>query len=129
MLLFFFLSCLIENFCLHLQCNFICNCNCLIFNMFESEFESRFPLKMKKTAFSCLFSFCTRANYDSHEVTPLTPSRGWGCKYSSREMPTSIVGSSPIFRSKTKGWLNASLFDFRIIRFLPSAPNTIYLSK
>ena len=42
------------------------------------EFESRFPLKMRKTASGCLFSFCTRANYGSPEATPL---RGWGCKY------------------------------------------------
>ena len=84
MLLFFFLSCLIENFCLHLQRNFICNCNCLIINMFESEFESRFPLKTMKTAFSCLFLFCTYGEPYSPEATPLTPSRGWGCKYSSR---------------------------------------------
>ncbi len=33
-----------------------------------------------------------------------TPSRGWGCKYSSRELPTSIVGLSLVFRSKSKSF-------------------------
>ena len=41
-------------------------------------FESRFPLKMRKTASGCLFSFCTCTNYDSHEATPLSPPRGGG---------------------------------------------------
>ena len=34
-----------------------------------------------------------------------------------------VASSSLVFRSKSKGWLNASLFVFRIIRFLPSDPN------
>ena len=33
-----------------------------------------------------------------------------------------VASSSLVFRSKSKGWLNASLFDFRTIRFLPSDP-------
>ena len=45
------------------------------------EFESRFPLKTMKTAFSCLFSFCTHGELCSPEATPLTPFRGRGCKY------------------------------------------------
>jgi hypothetical protein len=59
---------------------------------------------MRKTASGCLFSFCTRANYDPPEATPLTPSRGRGCKYSSREIiiPARSVGSSLVFRSKSK---------------------------
>ena len=31
-----------------------------------------------------------------------------------------VASSSLVFRSKSKGWLNASLFDFRIIRFRQS---------
>ena len=33
-----------------------------------------------------------------------------------------VASSSLVFRSKSKGWLNASLFDFRIIRFRQSDP-------
>ena len=98
MLLFFFLSCLIENFCLHLQRNFICNCNCLIINMFESEFESRFPLKMKSNSFGLLFSFCMVTKI--RPKRPQTPLPGAGGVNTTREkLPTSIVGSSLVFRN------------------------------
>ena len=33
-----------------------------------------------------------------------------------------VASSSLVFRSKSKGWLNASLFDFRTIRFCTSDP-------
>ena len=33
-----------------------------------------------------------------------------------------VASSSLVFRSKSKGWLNASLFDFRIIGLLRSDP-------
>ena len=36
---------------------------------------------------------------DSDKATPHTPFRGWGCKYSSREIAPRSVGSSLVFRS------------------------------
>ena len=74
--------------------------------------------------------FAWSGKRDSPRSDPeLPPVRGLGgVNKSSREMPAN-AGSWLVFRLKTKGWLNASLFDFRIIRLLPSAPNTIYWSK
>ena len=129
MLLFFFLSCLIENFCLHLQRNFICNCNCLIINMFESEFESRFPLNARRIAksypFFCAFRGRVRNHIDNPSKPPFdkggfawsrkrespraTPrchlSGGCGCKNSSREIAHAQRGLEsrfPLQESKTK---------------------------
>ena len=73
------------------------------------EFESRFPLKTMKTAFSCLFSFCTQGELCSSEATPLAPSRGWGCKHNSREI-AHPVGSSLVFRSKSSSYRNITAF-------------------
>ena len=45
------------------------------------EFESRFPLKMKKTARRCLFFVLYLAKISFARATPHSPFRGWGCKY------------------------------------------------
>ena len=57
--------------------------------------NSRFPLKRRKAVQTGCFFRLTR---DLHEATPLTPFRGWGCKYISREAPAN-AGSSLVFRS------------------------------
>ena len=64
------------------------------------EFESRFPLKRRKAVQTGCFFRLTR---DLHEATPLTPFRGWGCKYNSREMPAN-AGSWLVFPSKSKSF-------------------------
>ena len=76
------------------------------------EFESRFPLKTMKTAFSCLFSFCTYGELCSPEATPLAPSRGRGCKYGSREIAHAQREFESRFPLKTMKTAFSCLFSF-----------------
>ena len=49
------------------------------------SFESRFPLKMKKTAYAVFFVLYL-AKIRFARATPHSPFRGWGCKINSREI-------------------------------------------
>ena len=62
------------------------------------EFESRFPLKIKSNSFGLLFSFCMVTKI--RPKRPQTPLPGAGGVNTTREkLPTSIVGSSLVFRN------------------------------